>query len=253
VCAGTVIDSLGKTAGDCDVILRNPFWFPIAKPPVVQGVRRKFYPVESIYSILEVKQTLTESALDDAMKKLVMAKRLLRPVVSADYLSENRRSGITNLPYPANPLQVGIIATKRSDGFSEDEMVKRFIRINQQLKRREMCSFLTIIGDCTYAWAYPDSEGLSTATFLGDDLRSELRLTRFPAEDNQTPFFFTVSFLLHHIATTILSPESIEVAYGIAPNTVTAIRDPRLVINAPDDEFTDAPPSVIDQYREYHQ
>ena len=52
---GVVNDQEGRTAGDYDVLIQNLIWAPVGATP---DSRRFHYPIESIYSAFEVKQTL---------------------------------------------------------------------------------------------------------------------------------------------------------------------------------------------------
>ncbi|MDE2704941.1 MAG: hypothetical protein OXI35_07720, partial [Gemmatimonadota bacterium] len=56
--AGVVNDQNGKTAGDCDVLITNRMWAPVVKLGATPGSRRVHFPIEGIYSVVEVKRTL---------------------------------------------------------------------------------------------------------------------------------------------------------------------------------------------------
>ena len=55
---GVVNDQEGRTAGDYDVLIQNLIWAPVVKLGATPDSRRFHYPIESIYSAFEVKQTL---------------------------------------------------------------------------------------------------------------------------------------------------------------------------------------------------
>jgi hypothetical protein len=58
VSKGVVSDRNGFTAGDVDVIVFNEQWFPFVKAGASEQSRRFFFPIEGVYAIGEVKQTL---------------------------------------------------------------------------------------------------------------------------------------------------------------------------------------------------
>ena len=76
---GVVNDQDGRTAGEFYILIRNKLWAPVVKLGATANSRRFHFPVEGIYSALEVKQTLGFLELDNAMAKLVKLSRLHRP------------------------------------------------------------------------------------------------------------------------------------------------------------------------------
>jgi hypothetical protein len=61
---GHIVDKESFSCGDCDVVIVDPRRAPLLKLPSAPGSRRKHLPFESVYGIIEVKQTLTLGALD---------------------------------------------------------------------------------------------------------------------------------------------------------------------------------------------
>ena len=92
--SGVVNDQDGQTAGDYDVVIRDQRWAPATKLGLTPESRRYHFPVESIYSAIEVKQTLGFGQLDDAMEKLVTLSRLNRP---SSLWSHNRESALESV------------------------------------------------------------------------------------------------------------------------------------------------------------
>src|ERR1700677_4390778 len=67
---GTIIDPNYVTAGDYDAIIYNPWYAPRLKLPAADGSRRKIFPNEVTYGVVEVKQTLTDKSLPAACEKI---------------------------------------------------------------------------------------------------------------------------------------------------------------------------------------
>ena len=86
---GVVSNREGLNGGDCDVVIFNHLWFPSIKAGATALSRRFHYPVEGVYAVLEIKQSLTSASLDAAMEKLVMVSRLA-PEPSGTLMVENR-------------------------------------------------------------------------------------------------------------------------------------------------------------------
>ena len=88
--AGVVNDRHGKTAGDCDLIIRDRIWSPVIKFGATSRSRRFHFPIEGVYAAAEIKQTLGIPELDAAMKKLVTLSRLERPDNPYGHITENQ-------------------------------------------------------------------------------------------------------------------------------------------------------------------
>jgi hypothetical protein len=95
---GVVIDENGDNCGECDLLIVNRHWEPLLKYGATNESRRVHVPVEAVYTVIEIKQTLTESSLDDAMEKLVTYKRLKRDRSQYGRLVENHN--ITSFDRP---------------------------------------------------------------------------------------------------------------------------------------------------------
>src|SRR6185503_3439915 len=101
VTSGRVLDRDGRTSGNCDIVVFNDIWFSPVKSVAPEDSGRPYLPIEGVYAIGEVKQTLSSETLDDAMEKLVCSHRLNRPRTYARRVVENRdgpncRHGLTN-------------------------------------------------------------------------------------------------------------------------------------------------------------
>src|SRR5579864_9427974 len=93
VTSGLILDRKGKTAGNCDVVIFDDRWFSPVKSPLAISSGRPYIPIEGVYAVGEVKQTLSAMELDNALEKLVKCHRLHRPRTYANRLVENRESG----------------------------------------------------------------------------------------------------------------------------------------------------------------
>lgn len=72
--SGKVIDSQGHQSEQIDIIIHDTYYSPL-----MFGIgEAKFVPVESVYAVLEVKQTLNKGNLDYAAQKAESVRRLHR-------------------------------------------------------------------------------------------------------------------------------------------------------------------------------
>ncbi|MFB9628949.1 DUF6602 domain-containing protein [Nonomuraea helvata] len=218
--AASISDSKGYSAGDCDVAIFNDFWFPVVKSGPTADSRKVYLPIEGVYAVLEIKQTLTPSSLKSAMQKLVTCHRLFRPPSSCDRLVENhQRSACTH--YVSNPLFSAVVATDLA-GWTRDEAVASFIRINQLLPRTDVVHSLCILGQGVITWAYrPDPSGdqegfenLASATFMREDRFSELIPLYGRTDVDDSPLYEFMARLMGHLLSSVLAPENIAIHYG---------------------------------------
>lgn len=226
--AGSVSDSKGFSAGDCDVVIFNDEWFPVVKAGPSLTSRRLYLPIEGVYAVLEVKQSLSRRALENAMEKLVSCHRLFRPDSPYDRTVENDPSpGCDH--FISNPLYSAIVATDLSPGFDLDSAVTHFVRINQLLPRVDVIRSLCILGRGTIIWAYDKTgvgdtskpEGLSPATFKAEDRYAELVPVFCSRKPNDSPFFELVQNMMGSLFLSVLAPENLATHYGYSSKAQT--------------------------------
>jgi hypothetical protein len=158
VTSGVVIDSDGDHCGDCDLVIANRFWRPLLKYGATNESRRVHIPVEAVYTVIEVKQTLTESSLDEAMEKLVMYKRLKRERSEYGRLVENHIISKLDKPDASLNYRFDVILSIGCKEGADHELVQRFFMINQLLPPPCRINALAILGSgyACYTHEIPD-------------------------------------------------------------------------------------------------
>lgn len=231
--AGVLNDRHGKTGGDYDLVIFNAGWTPVIKAGATAQSRRVHLPIEGVYAVGEVKQTLDFVTLDDAMRKLIVAHRLFRPPTSRHRIVENWEldrcsHGLTN------PLYSFVLATRLAPGIEFEALIRRFVEINQQVRRLELVRSLCVLGHGTVHWVYRDEAGnIQPALFMGDDLKETLDIGLEPSRDAGPAFFTQLRSLMLHLYHCVLAPEDVAACYG--PSAAT-IRVP-----SPEEELTHSP------------
>ncbi|MBX2991869.1 MAG: hypothetical protein KF749_11975 [Bacteroidetes bacterium] len=240
--AGVVNDRSGNTAGDIDIVVFNDIWFPSLKAGATSQSRRVHLPIDGVYAVCEVKQTIDFKVLDEAMKKLVMCHRLQRPMTHAQRLVENRE--VSHCVHGlSNPLYSAIIATNLKAGIDINEMVDRFFLINKTLKRLEVVRAFCVLGHGTVTWAFKDEKNeIRPALFMMEDLLQPI----FPAfhriPQTESPLYALVSDLMLHLYHSVLAPEDIAPSYGPVSPTISVPMSNKTIL-APDNEI----PSRMEQ------
>lgn len=239
VTSGLVLDRDGLTAGQCDCVIFNDLWFPLAKTPT-GDVGRGYLPVEGAYAIGEVKQTLSETSLDEAMEKLVKCQRLSRPTTYANRLVENRESD--SCPHGlTNPLFTFLLAGGVAPRDDLQSLIGRFVDTCWELRRLEVVRALCVLGEGTVVWSFrdPEREGeLRPALFMKDDLFHPVVPT-FAPSSLRAPLFSLMQTLHLHLFHSVLGPEDIATAYGSDSSGIKAPKDPGICLE-PDEEWLES-------------
>ena len=80
--SGYLIDNDGNKSSQCDWIIYDSIYFA---PIIAKSIKEdmvEFIPFDSAYAVVEVKSTLTEKTLNDAIKQLQITKKLNRNTTS---------------------------------------------------------------------------------------------------------------------------------------------------------------------------
>lgn len=234
--SGVINDRQGKTAGDCDIIIFNDLWFPAIKAGATAESRRFHFPIEGVYAVCEVKQTVDYRVLDEAMEKLVVCSRLERPQTNANRLVENYDldgcfHGLKN------PLYTVVIATSLKNGIDIDKLVERFFHVNKTLKRLEVVRCLCVIDKGAVTWHFIDLNGNMRPTlFMRDDIFAPIFPAYHKVPKTPSALYAFLSDLLLHLYQSVLAAEDIAAVYG--PKEFTSMRpnSPEIVLE-PDMEW----------------
>ena len=227
--AGVVNDRNGLTAGDCDLIIRDPLWSPAVKLGATDDSRRYHFPIEGVYAIAEIKQTLGYRELDDAMEKLAIASRLYRPDNPYGHITENQHLEFLDKPGKIlNPLHTTVFATGLKSGISFLDLAQRFGRINAQLSRQHMIKMLCVL-DAGTAWYSVQSGRPYNATHMTD--RQEQLVLQVNGTEPENAFYRFYVELSGHLTRSILYLIHIPPEYGKPPPSREVISYPDAIFN----------------------
>ena len=213
--SGVVNDRNGKTAGDCDLVIRDRIWSPAIKLGATKSSRRYHFPIEGIYSAVEIKQTLGFQELDDAMMKLVTLARLERPDNPYGHITENQHLTLFDVDGAIlNPLHTTVFATGLRDGLPFHDIVQRFGRINASLSRKHMVNMLCIL-DAGTAWYSVESGTPYNASYMKD--RQQALILQENHGEPENAFYRFFVDLLGHLTRSVLYLVDISAEYGNPP------------------------------------
>lgn len=212
---GVVSDSRGNSAGDCDLVIRDSIWSSAVKPGATHMSRRYHFPIEGIYSVSEIKQTLGYGELDCAMQKLVTVSRLERPNNPYGHITENQHLlQFDQQGKILNPLHTSIIAVGLPKGISFRDVVLRFGKINAQLTRDDMVNMLCVL-DCGTAWYSVESGSPYNADYMRD--RDRKLILQLNDQEPQNTFYRLYCELIGHLTRSVLNITKIDHKYGKPP------------------------------------
>ena len=227
--AGVVNDCRGRTAEDCDMLIRDPLWSPIIKPGATARSRRRHFPIEGIYAATEIKQTLGFDELEKAMRKLVTVSRLDRPENPYGHITENQHLPYHDRPgFVLNPLHTSILATRLGDGVTFDEVADRFGAINMLLDREHMVTMVCVLDGGT-AWYSVESGVPYDADFMTD--RGESLILQVNGREPDNAFYRWYVLLMTHLTRTVLGLSNVFHAYGRSPPARTIRSYPEAAFN----------------------
>ena len=229
VAAGVVNDRNGKTAGDCDLIVKDKTWSSAIKLGATMGSRRFHFPIEGVYAAVEIKKSLGIAELDSAMEKLVKISRLERPPNPYGHITENQHVSFFNRPgHMLNPLQTVVFATGLKDGTTFPEIAQRFGEINAMLNRDEMVQVLCVLDHGT-AWYSNDTGSPYNATYMWD--RHLPLVMQVNAGEPMNAFYRFYDLLLGHLTRSVLGLSGIVDEYGNPPPERDVLRFEGAVFN----------------------
>lgn len=216
VIATTIADTSGNSAGDCDCVIFNRTWFPQLKAPVGDEPRHSIVPVEGVYAVIEVKETLTERAFDEAMKKQAICQRLNRSFVPKDRIVENTQTGAC-LHAIRNPLFTAIPSPQLGEGWTLENVAERLFEYGQDLKRQEIVRLVCVLGEGAISWAWRDeNDEARPALFQFEDLY----LPIFPVIQrdggHSSALYSFLTRLSTHLYHTVLGAEDLFAFYDSA-------------------------------------
>jgi hypothetical protein len=216
--AGTIDDRKGRTAGDFEIVITNDIWFTSIKAGATKTSRKIHFPIEAVYAIIEVKQTLNFKSLDQAMEKLVTCHRLYRPSSEGSRIVENEIIPTRSLPdVVKNPLFSAILATDLGRGISIDDIAKGFAAICQTLERDEFVRALCILGQGTIIWALQerDMNNHGKFAYFISDRRGAICPIIYRSSITGCAFYPFITYLQAHLLKSVLVPEDIAAFYGV--------------------------------------
>ena len=227
--AGVVNDRHGKTAGDCDLIIRDRIWSPVIKLGATTMSRRYHFPIEGVYAAAEIKQTLGIEELDAAMRKLVTLSRLERPDNPYGHITENQHLRDFDQPGAIlNPLHTSVFATRLQDGVTFSDVIQRFGAINAMLSRDDMIKMLCVLDQGT-AWYSIVSGNPYNATYMTD--RKEALILQINDGEPQNTFYRFYIELLGHLTRSVLGLANMAPEYGNPPPPRKVITYEKAVFN----------------------
>lgn len=222
-------DRHGASAGEQDLVIRDGIWSPAIKPKATSESRRIYLPIESVYAVSEITQTIDFKVLDDAMRKLTLASRWDRAINPYGHITENQHlPSLDQDDNILNPLHTTVLATRLRPGVDFCELAKRFGAINARLSRDHMVTMLCVLNAGT-AWYSVENGSPYNATFMWDR-RIPLILQVNHREPENAIYRYFVE-LLGHLTRSVLGVVGVSESYGDPPPQRDVVSYPEALFN----------------------
>ncbi len=209
---GHIFDGVGQQSDEMDVVIFDDYWSgrftpkDSGEPPLI--------PVESVYTVIQVKKTLSSSELRSAIENIRSFKSLHRERVGPEYVTPNKL--IQNLGFPGNqnvrnPYFAAVFAF--SAGRSMNAVFEQLKREVENVPVNERPDVVMIY-----------KEGV-ILPFCATCQESALHINQIALEGH-TPTYLLDSFdgaysllgfhflLIHHLHYTILAPPKLQDLYS---------------------------------------
>lgn len=125
---GFIFDTLNNNSNQNDIIVYDSFWSTPLFPENVS----QFYPIESIYGVIEVKSTLDSKELEETIMKAQKVKKMRAKGISRDSLN----SGLKNPFY-------SIVAY---DSIGLETIKNKLIEFNENIPMSERIDLILVLG-----------------------------------------------------------------------------------------------------------
>ncbi|MFN7140276.1 MAG: DUF6602 domain-containing protein [Limisphaerales bacterium] len=243
---GSIDDRYGRTAGDCDVVIFNDHWFPFIRAGAAEISRNCHFPIEGVYSVIEIKSSLSFSILDDAMSKRVACSRLHRPITPKNRITENR-SGVECSHSVVNPLYTAVVAVGLAPKITFEDVINRFFLLCKKLQRHEVVRSLCVLGEGTVTWGVRGPNEWQPAMFV-DDYDKPIFPTYHQKDSIGSALYPFANDLLLNLWQSLLSPENLQTKYGLGKSSVKTPKNPDVCLlpgEAPQFRDPENPDSAI--------
>lgn len=105
---GFIINANEQNSTQCDIIIYDSTNTPL----IESGNKQRFFPMETVFAIAEIKSSLTKSQLKSAVNKLAKAKSLRRDNLKPGIISRKTENKFENYNHPFDQIFSFIICQK---------------------------------------------------------------------------------------------------------------------------------------------
>ena len=206
---GFIVDSKGNVSHQCDIII-----YDVKNTPLIENdERQRFFPVETVVGVGEVKSVLTKEKLEKTLCKLSEVKEIRKNIEESRYMlfeaNNAKRKYMPDLD-PRDQLFTFVIC--ESFSFKTDNLVNEISRMYKDIDPKLRHNMVLSVRDG--AFMYCDEEGKALYfPSMGNDILKNCKIGPFESTDmfDYTKYAHIHSFLNYMYQgianTTILYPE----------------------------------------------
>lgn len=155
--SGFVVTSSGAISTQCDLVIYDKSVTPLLKSENLQ----RFFPVESVCAVGEIKSKLSLSELKNALRKLATVKSMRESLLQPTYIYSRKEDGLSGDYKPESDERDQIISFLICESFRFDlrENLSEIVSCYKQLPHQPFChrhNMILSIEDGLIAYLHPN-------------------------------------------------------------------------------------------------
>lgn len=150
--SGFIITSKNRISTQCDIIIYDK-----ENTPLIENSGQRFFPVECVAGVIEVKSKLTKSTLKEALVKLAAIKELRNDIDSSPYIFKDYKDNTGfNAKLKVRDQMATFLICESVDINIAKEIDTMFADIYEGIDKSLFHNMILSLNDCCYA--YSDGE-----------------------------------------------------------------------------------------------
>lgn len=180
---GFVVNSDGKVSHQCDIVI-----YDAKNTPLIENdEKQRFFPVESVVGIGEVKSTMKKTEFDAALQRLAQVKSMRDAIESSRKVIYKAHA---EKKYPYNPElnprdQIFTFLICDSVSFKCDQLVNEFSKIYGDVPPRLRHNMILSVKDASFMYFHPEQKISFPYPHFGNDVLKNYMVQPFKTNDDE--------------------------------------------------------------------
>lgn len=150
--SGFIITSKNRISTQCDIIIYDK-----EHTPIIENSEQRFFPVECVVGVIEVKSKLTKTTLKEALIKLTAIKDLRNDIGSNPYIFKDYVDDTDfNVQLKVRDQMATFLICKSIDVDIKNEINTLFTDIYAEIDKSLFHNMILSLTNCCYLYSSPD-------------------------------------------------------------------------------------------------